>query len=189
MAGRPKHFDEGKTLELAIELFRAKGFDCTGISELEEALGLGRQSIYNTFGDKRSLFLKAFLHYSQNKSGSMIALLQQEGSPKYKINHFFSTLIDDQCSDTQSGCLLVNSLSSSMKSDPEVTKIINDSLKRLHKALSNCIKETIPDTKKRNNTAWLLVNTIQGLCLLSSSGQKKQKLTDIKNTTISLIFT
>jgi len=171
-----------------MELFWAKGYDCTGISDLEKTLGIGRQSIYNTFGDKRSLFIKAFHHYAQNRSGAMVAILKQDGSAEEKIDQFLTTLINAQCSDQRSGCLLANSVSSSIQSDPEAASIVDSSLKRLHKALTTCLNKTISDASERKKTAWLLVNTAQGLCILSKSGQPKSTLTGIKNQTLSLIF-
>ena len=189
MAGRPKHFDEQKALEQAMELFWAKGYDCTGISDLEKALGIGRQSIYNTFGDKRTLFIKAFQYYAQTRSAAMVGLLQQEGTGEEKIDRFFSMLISVQCSDKRTGCLLANSVSSSIQSDTEAATIVDVCLKRLHRELSHCLEEQTPDSSERKKTAWLLVNTAQGLCVLSKSGQPKSTLTGIKNKTLSLIFT
>lgn len=171
-----------------MELFWEKGYDCTGIRDLENTLGIGRQSIYNTFGDKRSLFIKAFHHYAQSRSGAMISILQQDGSAEEKIDHFFTTLINAQCSDKRSGCLLANSVSSSIQADPEAAAIVNNSLKRLHQALSACLEAIAPDATERKKTAWLLVNTAQGLCILSKSGLSKNILNGIKNQTLSLFF-
>lgn len=192
MPGRPKHFDESVALEQAMELFWVKGYDCTGISDLEKTLGIGRQSIYNTFGDKRSLFLKAFQHYAQTKSGAMVALIREDGSPQEKIDRFLTALIELQCNDqpnnVRAGCLLANSVSSSIQADSEAAAIVDTSLKRLHKELTGCLSEIISDTSEQKKTAWLLVNTAQGLCILSKSGQPKSTLIGIKNKTLSLIF-
>ena len=188
MAGRPKHFDENQSLEQAMELFWEKGYDCAGISDLEKALGIGRQSIYNTFGDKRQLFLKAFQHYAQTRRAGMIALLQKDGTAEEKVNRFLTALITAQCKDKRSGCLLANSVSSSLQTDPEASAIVDNSLKRLHKEIANCLTETVAESKERSKTAWVLVNTAQGLCLLSKAGQSKNTLTGIKNKTLSLVF-
>ena len=50
---RPKSFDDAAVLDRALQLFRQRGFEGTSMSDLEAHLGLGRQSLYNTFGDKR----------------------------------------------------------------------------------------------------------------------------------------
>src|SRR5213083_2130783 len=65
MAGRPRGFDEAQVLSRAMELFWLKGYAATAIADLEEATGLGRQSLYGAFGDKRGLFEQVVEHYEQ----------------------------------------------------------------------------------------------------------------------------
>ena len=55
---RPKEFDIDVVLDRATELFWTKGYEETSMRDLEEGLGVGRQSLYSTFGDKRDLFLR-----------------------------------------------------------------------------------------------------------------------------------
>jgi AcrR family transcriptional regulator len=57
-------------LDQAVEVFWSKGYEATSITDLEEALGLGRQSIYNAFGGKRELFLQALDRYAE-RSGTL----------------------------------------------------------------------------------------------------------------------
>jgi hypothetical protein len=56
---RPKEFDLERALHRAISAFSQKGFAATSTDELMRAMEVGRQSMYDTFGDKRALFLKA----------------------------------------------------------------------------------------------------------------------------------
>ena len=60
---RPRTFDETEVLDRAVQLFWTHGYDGTSIADLEAATGLGRQSLYNTFGGKRELFVRALKHY------------------------------------------------------------------------------------------------------------------------------
>jgi TetR/AcrR family transcriptional repressor of nem operon len=64
-AGRPREFDEGKALDAAMRLFWARGYHATSISDLTEATGVYRNSLYATFGDKKTLFLRALDHYME----------------------------------------------------------------------------------------------------------------------------
>ena len=118
----------------------------------------------------------------------MVALLKDAGTAQQRIDRFLTALIEVQCRDERSGCLLANSVSSSIQSDPQAAAIVAGSLKRLHKALSDALKETTPNASERKKIAWLLVNTAQGLCVLSKSGQPKNTLTGIKSQTLALIF-
>src|SRR5260221_2346209 len=60
---RPKEFDQERALHRAISIFSQKGFAATSTDDLMRAMDLGRQSMYDTFGDKRALFLNALEVY------------------------------------------------------------------------------------------------------------------------------
>ncbi len=54
--GRKKEFDPNEVAVRAAALFARIGYHRTGLSALEEAMGIGRQSLYDTFGHKEQLF-------------------------------------------------------------------------------------------------------------------------------------
>src|SRR5258708_12441098 len=60
---RQKEFDETEVLDQALELFRARGFKHTSFSDLTEELGVSRQSLYDTYGDKQALYQTALKRY------------------------------------------------------------------------------------------------------------------------------
>lgn len=60
---RPRSFDEDAVCDLACEVFRDRGYAATSVEDLTAATGLNRSSLYGTFGDKNSLFLRAFDRY------------------------------------------------------------------------------------------------------------------------------
>ena len=60
---RTKEFDTDDVVLKAIEVFWSKGFEATSISDLVEAMGINRGSIYDTFGDKAGLFELAIQRY------------------------------------------------------------------------------------------------------------------------------
>jgi TetR/AcrR family transcriptional regulator, transcriptional repressor for nem operon len=60
---RPKEFGQEKALRKAIRLFSQQGFAATSTDDLMRVMEVGRQSMYDTFGDKRALFLKALELY------------------------------------------------------------------------------------------------------------------------------
>ncbi|TFV77562.1 TetR/AcrR family transcriptional regulator [Blastococcus sp. CT_GayMR19] len=57
--GRPRSFDEGTAVEAATALFCERGYDGTGVDDLVRALGMHRGSLYQAFGSKRGLWLRA----------------------------------------------------------------------------------------------------------------------------------
>ena len=61
--GRPKTFDETAALDQAMQVFWAKGYAPTSLTDLLAATGLSKSSLYETFGSKHDLFLKALERY------------------------------------------------------------------------------------------------------------------------------
>src|SRR5260370_4385768 len=61
--GRPRAFDEEEVLDVAMRLFWEHGFDGTSMSELTEAMGINRRSVYAAFGNKEALFTAALERY------------------------------------------------------------------------------------------------------------------------------
>ena len=54
---RPKEFDRDSALQKAVDVFCDRGYDGTSTEELLRAMDISRQSLYDTFGDKRQLYL------------------------------------------------------------------------------------------------------------------------------------
>lgn len=61
--GRPRQFDRRKALTKALYVFWCKGYEATSMTDLQKALGIGRQSLYTTFGDKDALYVEALQLY------------------------------------------------------------------------------------------------------------------------------
>ena len=64
MSGKPQ-FDEAAVIAAAIEVFRRHGYAAAAISDLTEATGLSRSSLYQRFHDKDGLFQEALSAYTQ----------------------------------------------------------------------------------------------------------------------------
>src|SRR5690606_2006768 len=64
--GRELTFDRDEKLKQAMRLFWAKGYEATSMQELVDALGINRFSLYDTYGDKRTLFLEALERYGES---------------------------------------------------------------------------------------------------------------------------
>jgi AcrR family transcriptional regulator len=75
---RPREFDTGQALNAAVQVFREHGFEGTSAAMLTKGMRIGRQSLYNTFGDKWKLYLSAVAHYSAMETSAHIATLQSK---------------------------------------------------------------------------------------------------------------
>ncbi len=77
---RPKEFNHDEVLEKAMQVFWAKGYECTSMQNLVDAMGINRGSLYATFGDKHSLHLATLDRYYRYQINGMLAPLSGSGS-------------------------------------------------------------------------------------------------------------
>ncbi|KIF74339.1 TetR family transcriptional regulator [Streptomyces sp. 150FB] len=76
---RTKEFDPDAALQSALELFWRCGYEATSMAGLVEHLGIGRASIYATFGNKHELYLKALDRYGEARDPALLAELSRPG--------------------------------------------------------------------------------------------------------------
>src|SRR5919199_5772684 len=104
---RPKSFDQDAVLDQAAQLFRERGYEGTSMADLETYLGLGRQSLYNTFGDKHKLFLKALDRYRKEVSDAALVELTAPDAGLEAIRAFFHAAVEAHTArGPRLGCLL-----------------------------------------------------------------------------------
>jgi AcrR family transcriptional regulator len=105
--GRPRTFDSDVALDRAAELFWAKGFADTSLDDLSAAMGMGRPSIYNAFGDKESLFIRALERYRDTTGTSPLRAMDAEDSIRDALDAFFRQIVEYATADrAHLGCLL-----------------------------------------------------------------------------------
>jgi TetR/AcrR family transcriptional repressor of nem operon len=106
---RTKDFDESEVLNKAVSVFWLKGYNGTSMQDLVDSLGISRSSLYDTYGDKHTLYLKA-LEFYQNTSGSaMYNIATNATSSREAIKQLLELVVNNLLSDKQhKGCFMVN---------------------------------------------------------------------------------
>jgi TetR/AcrR family transcriptional regulator, transcriptional repressor for nem operon len=89
---RPRAFDEDDVRQRLADVFTANGFQGTSMAMLTDASGLGKQSLYNSFGDKEALYLDA-LDCVGERMAAATAALDQAPTGRAAIEAFFSYLL------------------------------------------------------------------------------------------------
>ncbi len=74
--GRPRSYDEQEVVKHARDLFWSRGYHTTSVQDLVEDLALQRASLYNAFGDKHSLYLRALTLYVRENLENLKAALR-----------------------------------------------------------------------------------------------------------------
>lgn len=180
--GRNKAFDEDQALDAVAELFWKQGYEGTSLSDLEAHLGLGRQSLYNAFGDKRSLFLKALERYASWNAESLVAPLLRPEAGLKDLRHYFDSLVDFLTPEGERrGCLVANSLLEIGAEDDAVVERCRGNqaqvLEGFRNALGNGVATgELPKSTEVATTAHLLMAQTYGFTVLSKSGMSRQEL-------------
>ncbi len=107
---RLKAFDEGQAVDAAVDCFWAHGYGATSVRDLADCMGIGGASLYNAFGDKRTLFVRCLERYANRSSRERMARLEEKHPPKDAIRAFLLEIVERSLKDRDcKGCLLVNS--------------------------------------------------------------------------------
>src|SRR5258705_4457709 len=109
---RQKEFNRDEVLHKAMEVFWTRGYEGASIQDLVKHMGVNRQSIYDTFGDKHTLFLQALDRYREIESSKVLEVLEQPGSVKKNFRRLFDGVVDKALSgEGRRGCFVGNATS------------------------------------------------------------------------------
>ncbi len=126
-----KSFDENTAIENAMQVFWEKGFEPTSIADLLAGTGLNRGSLYNAFGGKQQLFVKALNKYDQDRL-AMLAGLEALDDPKKAIDTFFDSIVERTVADRDhKGCFLFNTALQINAHDEEVNAIVTNGVREI----------------------------------------------------------
>jgi TetR/AcrR family transcriptional repressor of nem operon len=178
---RPKSFDDATVLDRALQLFRQRGFEGTSMSDLEAHLGLGRQSLYNTFGDKRELYLKALDLYQREANSQMLATLE---APDAGLDALERWLAANAATVTvpgaPTGCFTVNSIVELPDDAPTAARCTRGReclTAAIRTVLSQAkAKGEIPTERDVEGLVGLVVAHVYGLAVLARSGATEREL-------------
>ena len=173
-----------------MRLFWRKGYAATSVEDLIATLHLSRSSLYDTFGDKRTLFLEALKLYTERVLGATAQTLNESPSPIAGIQKVFDDLMTGIGSETGAlGCFMVNSVAELVPYDPDVTEIAttySESIQKLFIAVLMQAKSQNMLTEKQtpHQLAAYMFNMIQGIRILIKSGATREQVQAISDITL-----
>jgi TetR/AcrR family transcriptional regulator, transcriptional repressor for nem operon len=137
---RPKEFDPDIALQEAMKLFWQRGYEATSMAQLTEALGIGRASLYATFGDKHQLYLKALDRWIKSRDPSPIELLSRPGPALAAVRTLVEAYVEESIEDEQRrGCMVVNSATELCPHNQSVSRLIALNWEALEGALASAL--------------------------------------------------
>ena len=133
---RPKQYDREQVLDQAMRVFWARGYEATSISDLVEALGINRFSLYESFGDKRGLFLAALERYGERVFARSLLELEGDELGLAAIERYFAGMIRwAQGPMVKQGCLLINTAAEQAGHDRTVRGHIQRQMARVEQEI------------------------------------------------------
>ena len=170
--GPSKSFDPDNALELARDVFWRRGYDGTAISELESVLGVGRKSLYDTFGSKRELYLRALEQYTDTVIQRICRGLEDpRNRPMENLERVLDRLQKHHGSPDSLGCLLGVAMAQADPEDTELAELLRGYLRRLEQAFERTIRSAqsegmIEGNARAKDVARNLVALTQGMALM-----------------------
>ncbi len=191
---RPKAFDRERVLEKAMCFFWCHGYEATSIQDLVDHLGINRQSLYDTFGDKHALFLASLNRYKEVKVAQLVMQLQHPGAGKAAIQDLFQNVVKELLSnEPRRGCLMANSSAEVAPHDPESARLVSAYLGQMEDAFYHALVSAREQGAFHDPNRDLyalsrfLTNSLQGLSVTSKAGASYQALQDIVTVTLSVL--
>jgi TetR/AcrR family transcriptional repressor of nem operon len=189
---RPREFDEEVVLDAAIQCFWNRGFEATSVKDLIERTGITGASLYNAYGDKRSIYQAALDRYVEVSIGARIERCETL-PPRAAIGAFFDEILRRSLTDREhKGCLLVNSALEMAPHDAEFRKSIARVLKRIEAFFLACVETGQADGTVSRSTppealAQHLLGVLMGLRVLARVRPERALLEGLVSTALVLL--
>ena len=190
---RSKDFNEDEVLGKAVDIFWDKGYNGTSMQDLVDGLGISRSSLYDTYTDKHTLFVKALNNYRCSVSQLMLNMINNTGSAKRSIESLLRITTSDLLRDEQhKGCFMVNAAVEVAPHDEAVRDIVRANDADIENAFYEAIKkgQATGELSARHDAlalARFIFNTVKGIRVTGRSVNDRKAFDDIIKITLSVL--
>ena len=190
---RPRKFDEDTVVEKAAGVFAAVGYGGTTMEELSRATGLGKQSIYNTFGGKRDLFLRALERSTSTQVDRLtVELTSGMASPLERIRAHLDALAITFTLEGPLDSLFTKATVELADRDPEVAEAARCAYRRLEDEYAGCIEQAqtageVDAALDARALATYFVAVTRGMEVLGTAGADRSVLLGVGRAAFTLL--
>lgn len=178
---RPREFDIEEVLTTALDVFWAHGYDATSMSDLMEATGLAKGSLYKGYGDKKSLFVRALDSYLLRANAGLSEAAASSESGREALEKIFSGVIGMSTRvGLRRGCFSVNSTIELAPHDADVRNRLRRNTRQKETTIAAAVRRGIVDGSLRRDldpevTASYVTTVMNGLQVRSKLGLTEQQ--------------
>jgi TetR/AcrR family transcriptional repressor of nem operon len=190
---RHKEFDRDEALQKAMEVFWSRGYEAASIQDLVGHMGINRQSLYDTFGDKHALYLQALDCYREVEGRKMFELLEGPGSVKKALRKLFEGVVEGSlCEGERRGCFMGNAMSELAARCPETARKTCGQMAAVEEAFYRALlrgkrEGEIKSGRNLRPVARFLYSSLQGLQLMAKATRDRKTLEDVVKVTLSVL--
>jgi TetR/AcrR family transcriptional repressor of nem operon len=190
---RPREFDETAVLDAAVQCFWLRGYEATSVRDLADSMGLTSASLYNAFGDKRSLYRRALNRYLDLSFRDRLGRFEDQLPPHEAIRAFFAEIIDRSLGDKQrKGCLLVNSALELAPHDREFGRVIAKVLVQVEAFFRRCVEAgqqagTVSTLQSAESLGQMLLSVLLGIRVLARSRPERKLLEGLIQPVLAML--
>src|SRR5713226_8810256 len=137
---RSKEFDSERALASAVNVFWRLGYENTSLEVLLREMGIARQSLYDTFGDKRALYLKAMAFYRKQTNSSLRGVLASAPTVKEGLTRVLLGLVAESREQHARGCLLLSANMERAVDDQEIARFLEDNQAEVESIFADALR-------------------------------------------------
>lgn len=190
--GRPKQFSDDEVVAGVAAVFSVHGFNGTSVQMLADACSLGKQSLYNSFGDKQTLYLKA-LDCAAARFGAVAAEMTAAAHGRASIHLFFDFVLG-QCGSadpSEQACIVSSGLLEGLQ-EPSIVEALRSKWERSHALLEAAVRRgqadgSITTEDAPDGLADLLMALMGGLRVSARAIDDPERLSHSINRALSLL--
>jgi AcrR family transcriptional regulator len=169
--GRRKGFDDETVIRAARDVFWARGYASTSLADLQDATGLSRSSLYETFGSKRGLFDRVAGSYLDEIIGPLLEPMEAAGAGRAEIVAYFRALSgflrDSPHAVATRGCLMLNTAMELDILDEDAARVVRGYRDRARAAIHHALGGMADAVTDRDGKADVLTATQMGVMTTS----------------------
>lgn len=187
--GRNKSYDVHAVVTALTHVFWQKGYQATSITDLEQASGLNRKSLFHEFGSKEELFSRVLEHYLDIKAKPDGLPLGRQPFAVDNIRRFFRAIRYRE--ENELGCLMVLTILEQESVPPFARELACALYARLEEAfftnLAPAVKRRQLTRSKARDLAKFLVNALYGIIVAGRAGATNAELKRIVKIVLSTL--
>ena len=191
---RTKAFDTDEVLERALRVFWRNGYEGTSMQDLVDGMQINRASIYDTFGSKEALYLRALQRYQSQNQCQVQQLLAQHTSVREALDQLLENMIRESLGDPEKkGCFVVNATTGLANRNESVNRIVSENEQQMAYTFESLIKQgqaqgEIDANRDAKVLSSYIFSSLQGLRVLAITNSDLTTLRRVKDTVLSAVF-